>query len=65
MVHILKRLLRVSTNIDKSATDFPWRFLCAEQLNFLKDKIATDKKLLLVEHKPLLLGEFGEKLLDR
>lgn len=36
-----------------------------EQLNFLKDKIATDKKLLLVEHKPLLLGEFGEKLLDR
>lgn len=36
-----------------------------EQLNFLKDKIASDKKLILVEHKPLLLGEFGEKMLDK
>ena len=36
-----------------------------EQLNFLKDKIASGKKLILVEHKPLLLGEFGEKMLDK
>ena len=35
------------------------------QLEFLKEQIASDKKLLLVEHKPLLLGEFGEKLLDK
>lgn len=35
------------------------------QLNFLKEKIASDKKLLLVEHKPLLLGEFGDKLLSK
>lgn len=35
-----------------------------EQLNFLKEKITSNKRLLLVEHKPLLLGEFGEKLLD-
>ena len=35
------------------------------QLSFLKEQIASDKKLLLVEHKPLLLGEFGEKLLNK
>ena len=35
------------------------------QLAFLKEQIASDKKLLLVEHKPLLLGEFGEMLLDK
>ena len=36
-----------------------------KQLQFLKEKIASNKKLLLVEHKPLLLGEFGEKLLNK
>jgi len=35
------------------------------QLALLKEQIEGDKKLLLVEHKPLLLGEFGEKHLDR
>lgn len=35
------------------------------QLEFLKEKIKSNKKLLLVEHKPLLLGEFGERLLDK
>ena len=35
------------------------------QLAFLKEKLESNKKLLLVEHKPLLLGEFGEKLLDK
>ena len=34
------------------------------QLELLKVQIASDKKLLLVEHKPLLLGEFGDKLLS-
>ncbi len=34
------------------------------QLEFLKEKIASNKKLLLVEHKPLLLGEFGERLFN-
>ena len=35
------------------------------QLELLKEQIASDKKLLLVEHKPLLLGEFGDKLLSK
>ena len=36
-----------------------------KQLEFLKCHLATDKKLLLLEHKPLLLGEFGENLLNK
>ncbi len=35
------------------------------QLNLLKEKILSDKKLLLIEHKPLLLGEFGEIMLEK
>ena len=35
------------------------------QLALLKEQIKGGKKLLLVEHKPLLLGEFGESQLDR
>lgn len=35
------------------------------QVNKLKELIKTNKKLLLVAHKPLLLGEFGEELLNK
>jgi len=33
------------------------------QLEQLKKELQSDKKILLVQHKPLNLGEFGEKLL--
>lgn len=33
-----------------------------EQIDFLKSKLSKDKRYILVVHKPLNLGEFGEKL---
>ncbi len=35
------------------------------QVSKLEELIKTNKKILLVAHKPLLLGEFGDKLLDK
>ncbi len=68
------RLKDIAPNPEFNSIDFgEFEFLTFDnneqitnsQLEFLKEKIASNKKLLLVEHKPLLLGEFGEKLLDK
>ncbi|MBE6674135.1 MAG: hypothetical protein E7596_03400 [Ruminococcaceae bacterium] len=36
-----------------------------EQIRFLKDKLSGDKKIALVVHAPLNLGEFGERLAEK
>ena len=69
-----ERLKKIISQPEYSSTDFGEfeivsidnnKPISKEQLNFLKRKINSAKRLILVMHKPMLLGEFGEALHEK